>query len=477
MPHVSNRGRTVRRGTRRPGVLGLALVLLVVVALGVPAQSLDDLFNEPDAVTGGDGSGDGTTAADGTAPAGESSPGDDTTTPDGESSPDDTAAAPAAVDIGALTTSPTRVSGSVSADAGLSVGYNEWPWSDAADGRTPRDLIAASAGYKMSASVSVDSRPQPYLRFYTRLTSSLSTTSLSFGSPAVDELFVDYTLKDRVFFRVGDFGMGWGRARLFDSPANLVSRVGDGAAVRASLPLGTGSMTAVAYTLPGWVSTHGEGDPRSFAGALQVERSFGVFSTELSGHYQLDEGPRAAAILTAGVGALTLAGETRYSIDPDHPGAPGRDGNAMTAIGNFFWENGARTWTFWGEYAYDHSRRDSEVGTDGVRRDGEHLVGLAMKAPSLGGGGWRPQLTWRHAVGDSSGQLIAGTSGTVAPGLTLSTGIPVFYGKPGSYYRGIAETRVIDDDTTLTDEESNVLRVSGENVVSVGFGLSVSFSF
>ena len=61
--------------------------------------------------------------------------------------------------------------------------------------------------------------------------------------------------------------------------------------------------------------------------------------------------------------------------------------------------------------------------------------------------------------------------------LTLSTGIPVFYGKPGSYYRGIAETRVIDDDTTLTDEESNVLRVSGENVVSVGFGLSVSFSF
>lgn len=444
-------------------VVGLALLVVPMLT----AQDLDDLFNEPDAVTDG-GSADSADTAEGAGPD-EDGGGED------PGAPDD--AAPAVVDIDALTTSPTTVSGSVSASAGASLGYNEWPWSDAAEGRSTTDLLEAVAGYTMKASVAVDSRPEPYLRFYTRLTSSLNTTSLDFDTPAVEELFIDYTIGDRVFTRVGTFDMGWGRARLFESPGNLVSRVGSGAAMRASVPAGGGSVTTVIYTLPGWVSTYGSGDPRSFAGAAQFERSFSAFSTELEGHYQLDEGPQGAIVLTVGIRSLTLAGETRYSLDPDHPGLPGEDENATTAIGNFFWESASRSWTFWGEYSYDRSRREADAGDDGVRKDGEHLVGLAMKAPSLGSGDWRPQLTWRHAVGDSSGQVIAGTSGTIAPRLTMSIGVPVFYGTPGTYYRSIVETRVIDDDDTLTEEEADVLRVSGENVISVGLGLGISFSF
>lgn len=476
-----------RAVSKAPGAALLACVLALGLWMAprLPAQDLDDLFNEPDAVTDGGAQADGDEAAtsgDGATPTGEGDAqgtaaaggeGADGAATDGEGG----AAPPAVVDIEALTTSATTVSGTVSADAGVSVGYNEWPWSDAAEGRDLKDLLEVTAGYDMSASVSVDSRPAPYLRFFTRVKTSLNTTSLAFSNPAVEELFVDYTAADRVFFRVGAFGMAWGRARLFESPANLVSRVSDGAAVRASVPLGAGSVTTVIYSLPGWIATYGEGDPRAFAGAAQFEQSFGAFSTEVAGHYQRDEGPRGSLVLTMGIRELTLAGEARYELDPDHPGLPGEDANAVTAIGNFFWENSARSWTFWGEYSYDRSRRDAEIGDDDVRRDGEHLVGLAMKAPSLGGGDWRPQLTWRHALGDDSGQLILGTSGTIAPRLTLSMGVPVFYGVPGTYYRGVAETRVIEDDDTLTNEESDVLRVSGENVVSVGFGLSISFSF
>ncbi len=99
-----------------------------------------------------------------------------------------------------------------------------------------------------------------------------------------------------------------------------------------------------------------------------------------------------------------------------------------------------------------------------------------MKAPSLGSGGWRPQLSWRHSVADTSGQIIAGTSGTVAPGMELSFGMPVFYGRPGTYYRGIAETRIVPDDGS-GDDEDQVLRISGSNVLSVSLGLSLSFSF
>jgi hypothetical protein len=49
--------------------------------------------------------------------------------------------------------------------------------------------------------------------------------------------------------------------------------------------------------------------------------------------------------------------------------------------------------------------------------------------------------------------------------------------RPRSYYRGIAETRVIDDDDTLTGQEADLLEISGQDVLSVTFGLSISFSF
>jgi hypothetical protein len=110
------------------------------------------------------GSGDGETGtADGGAEGaggeagGETGPSEDGSVAGAASSGEQDT--PAAVDIAALTTAPTRVTGTVSADAGASLGYNEWPWSDAADGRDWKDLTDIRAGYAMSASVAVDSRP------------------------------------------------------------------------------------------------------------------------------------------------------------------------------------------------------------------------------------------------------------------------------------------------------------------------------
>jgi hypothetical protein len=487
-------------GNRRRGShIGIVRVLLLVVGLGLgggwsigaperlAAQDLDDFFDLPDEVTEPDGpdedaAGDdgdtGESGADAEGAGGEADGGAGTSgagTSDGSAAPPE-ATPPAGIDIAALTTSPTRVTGTVSADAGASLGYNEWPWSDAAEDRDWKDLTDIRAGYAMSASVAVDSRPAPYLRYYAKLTSSLNPTSLGFGTPAVSEMFVDYTLNN-TFFRAGKYSMGWGRARLFESPADLVSRVSSGAAMRASVPVGTGSFTTVLYTLRQWIDNHEQGDPRSFAGAVQLEQTRGIFSTELAAHYQYDEGPMAAAVVTMGIRELTLAGEGRYTIDKDNPGLPGDDANRATAIGNFFWENSSRTWSFWGEYSYNADRADAEAGEDGVRRNGVHLAGLAFKAPSLATGGWRPSVSWRHAVADGSGQVIAGTTGTVAPRLELSFGMPLFYGRPGTYYRGISETRIVPEDSGFGDDEEQVLLISGQNVVSVSFGLSLSFSF
>ena len=279
----------------------------------------------------------------------------------------------------------------------------------------------------------------------------------------MDSLFVDYTLNDTVFFRAGTFGMGWGRARLFDSPADLVSRIDDGAAFRASVPTGPGSITAVVYSLntaaDDWVDRHGAGNWRSFAAAGQWEATFGGVSTELAAHWHVDEPLGTAAAMTVGLGAVTLAGEVGYRLDRDEPGVPGDGENDVAAVGNFFWETASRSWSYWGEYGYDSAASSG----------GRHRVGLALRGPSLAPGGWRPGLRWEHAVGDASGRVVLGSSGSVAPGLEATVGVPLFYGDPGSTYRTAEDTSV--------DPGNDSFEISGENVVAVGLGLSVRFSY
>lgn len=489
MNWIIRAGRVFGLHARRAALL---LVICAVAGLGgVGAQDaptddpfdIDSLFGEADdTVDDGAADGEGDQTADGgqdaeaTEGANDDEGADDDETAEDENDGD----FGGVVDIAALTTSSTSVTGSVKATAGVGVGLNEWLGTKAAEGRSIGDLRTETVGYTMSTSVAVDGRPQPYLRYRASLSSSLNTTSLAMSTPAFNEVFIDYTLEDALFLRAGKYGMSWGRARLFASPGNLVSRVSSGAALRGSGTLGLGSLTAVVYTIPAWTALYEkQGDWRSFGSALLLEQTFGPVTIEIGGHDQHDENLALAGTLTLGLGDLTLAGEGRYVIDEDDPGAPGEDLNTFDGVGNFLWESPSRRWTFWGEYSYDKSRRDDEVGDDDVRRDGMHLVGLAMKTPAIWGDGddWRPQLTWRHAVGDTSGQVILGTSGMVAPDLQLSFGMPVFYGTPGTYYRGIAETRVVEDDDTLTDEEADLLEISGQDVISVTFGLSISFSF
>ena len=432
------------------GIWGLSLVYTNVLQ----AQDMDDLFNQPDEVT---------------EPTEDENESD---TQDAPSTGEPAEGDAGAVDIAGLTTSPTTVSGRVTSSAGFGIGLIEWPWSAAADGESFRDLMRYDILYTTGASVSVDSRPQPYLRFRTTLSTDLNENSLRFTDPTVDELFVDYTFGDTVFVRAGRYGMTWGRGRLFDNPANLVDRVDEGAAVRATAPVGRGSFTGVLYSRKAWIDQYAGSENgssttnwRAFAGAGQWENTFGGVTAELSAHWQKDEPVGTAAGLTWGLRGLTLTAEGVYNLDQDDPdGGPGSGGNSVQALGNFLWESSSGRWSFWGEYQFDSAAADDDSG-------GEHLLGLAMRAPSLTGSGWRPGLRWRHAVEDTSGEVVAGISGTIAPSLDLSVGLPVIYGKPGSYFREALVSDNQDDD----EDEDDLTPL--DNVATVLLAVSLSFSF
>ena len=433
-------------------LLPFFLTLLILVPLNPAAQEIDDLFDDPDRgiIEEDQGEEDARRSAESEDPGavdGETEDGADSTAESSE--PGSPTGDSGGVDLDALTTGAPVLRGSLNARAGVALGLEEWPGTAAADGRGVEELRRASGFYDMSATLSVDARPEPYLRFYGSLTSDLDEDAMTFTGPNIGELFVDYTLRETLFFRAGKHSLTWGQGRLLNNPANLVSRVGDGVALRASYPLGAGSLNGVLYATAAWVDEWRPGDPRAFGYAGLYEGTVGGLTFELSTHYKEGELTGSAVSLTYGLGPvdLTLEGVGRWDVLDPAAGV-----QETGALAQLFWESEGGRWTVLGEYEFDSTVADLR---------GQY-AGLALQAPALGR--WRPRLRWLHAFQDNSGEILPALSATIAPSLSGSLGVPILYGGPRSYYR-VGET--IEEDESLPVEE----------VVSLLFGVSLSFSF
>ncbi len=423
----------MRRAAAAQVVLALmfAAILILVPGVATAFDDLDDLFGDPEQGIVDDEIQD--------------EPGD---------SPDDdsgagaaTAAVPAVVDVAALTTSPVRFSGTVDTGAGFSLGLSQWPGSDAAEGASVGDLLTWRAGYDMSTTLRVTARPRPYLRFSGSLTTALSESTARFSNPAIGELFVDYTLGDTVFFRVGKYGMTWGQARILTNIGNIVDDVSGGAAVRATVPVGPGTATALVYTRQTEIAIHGAGDPRSFTYAGQYEATRGRVSAGVAARLRAEDALRTTIHATLGLGHLDLTQEARVLWDRQDPFNP--DTITVATLSQFVWEGGNPVWRVIGEYLFDTAIPDWQG----------HRVALAVRMPQFLPGRWRPQVQWQHAFVDNSGQVETAFTGTLAPSLDGTIGIPVKYGQPDTVYRGA--------DTTLPSN----------GVVSVLVAARLKFSF
>lgn len=409
----------------------MQVLLLLFLSVSINLHALDDLFEDPEKGVVQEGEAIG-----------------DETDPERDREVELLVPEPGFVDIGALTTAPVTFSGSVDTGAGISLGLLDWP-DTSSDAEDVWELRQLGAGYDMSASVLVTARPEPHLRFTGSLTTSLNENTARFSSPAIGSLFVDYTLKDTIFFRAGKYGMTWGQARLLPNIGNLVTDVSSGAAMRATIPVGPGTLTGIMWTRREEIERHGSGSWRSFTYASQYETTRGRVSTGVAARARSLDTLRTTAYVTLGLGAIDLTQEAIVRWDRHDPFSD--DTLDFATLSQFIWEFGSPLWRIIGEYGFDYAV-DNWQG---------HRVGLGIRMPQYLPGDWRPQLTWRHAFQDDSGQIAAGVSGTLAPDLRGTIGVPVRYGAPGTIYRG-------------GDFESDIPTTS---VISLGIGVRLKFSF
>lgn len=370
------------------------------------------------------------------------------------------------VDLDALTTSPVIFNGSVSAGIGMGAGLSEWPGSTAADGNSFSDLMRYSGFYSTTAILSVDARPEPWLRFFSSVSISLDANAMVFNGPSINEVFIDYTFNDTFFFRVGRQGLTWGNGRLLGNPANLVSRVSEGVAVRGTIPTGSGTINGVVYSKVGWVNNpYLNIDPRTFAYAGQWESSMGPLAFSLSSHFKMNDDAEedigSVSSFSFGIGPFDLAADLVGHWDRANPTWKPAE---WEALGQIFWENDNRSWSLLCEYLFDSS----------VESGFGHYAALGIRTPKLRGSGWQPTLRWKHAFQDNSGEIIAGISGSIAPNLNLAMGIPLVYGAPGTYYRNELSANWESDSGDIDDDESSI---PVDNVLSLLLSISLNFSF
>ncbi len=391
-----------------------ALALVMLIAAG-PASirlsasdDIDDLFDDPD---------QGIVEEDGETPEPDA--------PDSEEDDGSAAVQPpdaGGVDIEALTTSPTTFSGAVS--AGLGAGVSLLEWSREGDGE--QSVFDWIAGYSMSSTLRVDSRPRGNIRFSGALSTSLQPEEMSFGTPSVSTLFMDYTLADTVLFRLGRFSTTWGQGRILGNPANFVSETSGGAAVRTTVPVARGTATGVIFSQGSWASEYGAEDPRAFAYAAQFETTIGSVATALSVRRRVTEPWKTAIHTTAGLGDFDVTVEATSDWGFTAPFYPEEE-FSLNLLTQLAWTGGDPAWVVGAEHRYD----STVPGFMG------HRFGAAVRMPQVSALGyrWRPNVQWRHAIVDHSGDVTAGFSATVARDVSLSVGLPVQYGPPSSTYR------------------------------------------
>ncbi len=420
-------------------LLRTVLAAAICVSLGLTftpdhLSALDEFFEEPDPGVADDENGDETE--------------DEAEDTEDNDEPEDAEG----IDFDALTTAPTTFSGSVSTGIGAAVSLIDWPWTDEAQARDPLENYELAGGYDLSASFGVDARPGAHLRFSARMGTSLNPDSMSLSAPRFSRLFVDYTLAESIYFRVGRYGMTWGQGRVVGNPANFVSDVSDGMAVRAVVPAGRGSVTGLVYSKGAWVSQYSPQNPKAFAYAGQWETSLDAISLTAAGWGRYSEPLRTSASVSGSIGAFDLTVEAVNRWDWNRPFAP--ENLDLRLLTQVLWEGGDPSWVIIGEHLSDST----------VPSFRGHRAGVALRMPRFGalGVNWRPQVRVRHAFHDNSGEVVTGLTGTVAPDLSMSIGAPFRYGPPGSYYR-------------QGDFGSDLQDIGG--VAALGLGVSLSFSF
>jgi hypothetical protein len=323
---------------------------------------------------------------------------------------------------------------SYNAYAGYAPGLNEGPWYWNND-EYPVEY-AHKLGVQLSAHVGLDVQVSENLR---------ARTTIDYVVPpgngfSMGDFFLDYSVANMFFFRLGKFTQNWGISRNFNS-ANLLSRIPDGKGgdpytVKVDIPIGVGGVQLLALTRPGFMagstpsfSEIGYGGKYNLA-FVWADSDMGVFyhkEMPLRGFAAVKTTIGDTELYLEGMGAVNHESWDGFTISGNFGVAQNFFDDALTLNGEVFW-NGEEN-AFWFSAATDLEAARSSPFIPNLNA----ALNVLFKPEWFWGFRFFVKGLW--AWENNTTQIIPGFDFKPLPNLTVSLGFPFALGsRDGTYY-------------------------------------------
>jgi hypothetical protein len=330
---------------------------------------------------------------------------------------------------------------SYSANAGFSPGWSETPWY-------------AGEGYENEYTHILGVNLNAYFDLDIRITEAFRTHSTVYflvpdndaaknADMTLKDFYIDYSVVDRVFFRVGKYDHNWGISPNFTA-ANLLSRVplnnygGDAYIFKMDVPVGVGGFQFLALTRPGFISGGGTPGFEEIGYGTKYNLAFTWVDLDMGLFYHKEMPLRSAASIKTTIKDtelyLEMMGAVRHETW-DGFSVSANLGFAQSFFNDLISINGELFWN--GEEDAYYFKPGTELED---AQTSPFIPGLNMAWNLV----YRPKWIWdlRFAItgrwekDTNSAYILPGLSFTPLPNLDVSLGFPIALGsREGYYYR------------------------------------------
>jgi hypothetical protein len=321
---------------------------------------------------------------------------------------------------------------------GVAPGWSEAPWY----WKGEDEEYSTIPGAGMNASLGLDFQISGHLRI-----KNLFTFLLPDPRFTVKEVFIDYNLADRLFFRGGKFTQNWGISPNY-SYANLLARLppgkggGDPYIIKVDVPIGIGGVELLALTRPGFMKNQslpsfneiGFGGKYNLA-HQRVDLDVGVF-------YHEEMPLRNSVSIKSTVMDTEVYAEAMVSVQHKPWGTVQGSGSIgfardffsekLTIGGEYFYNGEKDAWVFIPE-------TNLELEDKALFADGHNMaINVLYRTGVLGNLKFMAQCL--YSIDENSAQFVPGLSFAPFPHISVSLGVPMALGsRTGTYYRENAD--------------------------------------
>ncbi len=339
---------------------------------------------------------------------------------------------------------------------------SDWSWLEGGLFLEPE---ATAFNTRLGADLFFDARPDESFRVFGKIKAAYDPVKAPEDwDLSIFELFSDFNIKDRIFFRVGKQTIRWGVGYFF-SPADVFSLVlidpeDPGAeregpvSLKGQLPFGVHNLYL--YLLAPPISEDEIPQADEIAVAPKLELVLWNYELGLGGFYQKDRSPRAMLTLTGpiwdidffGEAVLSYGSERTFVRDDPLPYKTYRkedelffSGTAGLSYMNPDWHLSLFGQYFYNGEGYQDSSLLATAGLAVTSGDlspanliyfGRHYLSLSLGWSDIGESGVGLSVLWLANLSDSSGYLLSGISWQLFDFINLSTSLRLNYGDQDS---------------------------------------------